>query len=200
MFLDLQVDIWWGPKQGDGHLGGEGDLVVCHSPVPLYPVGKINRAAQDANLTLVWDPKNMSCIGTKRLFVDVLIEIKDWMMLPENKEEVLIIYIDTKIFLPQQEYIDKGNEDILSVFGRDILFTPGDGNPLEQTVNSLVASGKRLIIENNQDVWLHPSSGEVLVFYPTLWSHQFDTADLQEFPDCTGESHVPFSLEIVINT
>ena len=78
----VEVDIWWGPKQDDK----DGDLVVCHSPVPLYPVGKINRVAEEANLTLIWDPKNMSCIGTKRTFVDVLTEIKTWLLQPENKE------------------------------------------------------------------------------------------------------------------
>ncbi len=81
----------------------------------------------------------------------------------------------------------KGNQDILSVFGRDVLFTPGDGNPLEQTISSLRSIGKRLIIENNQDIWLHPTEGEVLVFYPTLWDrHQFDMNDLEEYPNCTG--------------
>lgn len=84
----VEVDIWWGPKQdpeGNVH-DGSGDLVVCHSPVPLYPVGEINREAEAAGLDLVWDPKNMSCIGTKRMFVEVLTEIRDWMMLAENLE------------------------------------------------------------------------------------------------------------------
>lgn len=80
----VEVDVWWGPKQNDTvsmfvsftHAGDicfqEGDMVVCHSPVPLYPVGAVNRAAEEAGLNLEWDPKNMSCIGTKRLFRDVL--------------------------------------------------------------------------------------------------------------------------------
>lgn len=76
----IEVDVWWGPKQDDKN----GDMVVCHSPVPLYPLGKVNRAAEAAGLHLEYDMKNMSCIGTKRMFVDVLTEIKDWMMKEEN--------------------------------------------------------------------------------------------------------------------
>jgi hypothetical protein len=76
----IEVDVWWGPKQDEKN----GDMVVCHSPVPLYPLGKVNRAAEAAGLTLEYDMRNMSCIGTKRMFTDVLTEIKDWMMRPEN--------------------------------------------------------------------------------------------------------------------
>jgi hypothetical protein len=90
----LEVDVWWSPR-ADG--GEDGDLIVCHSPVPLYPVGAINRKAAAANLTLEWDPKKMSCLGTKRGFVEVLQEIKDWMMLPENRDgawnDIVYIYI-----------------------------------------------------------------------------------------------------------
>lgn len=185
----LEIDIWWGPKQdpaGEVH-DGEGDLVVCHSPVPLYPVGQVQRDADAAGLSLEFDPKNMSCIGTKRLFVTVLTEIKDWMMLEDNKDEFVMLYIDTKIFKPQQQYIDQGNRDILSVFGREMLFAPGDGDPLQESVGGMAESGKRVIIENQKDDWLHPSEGEALVFAPVLWTHQFDTNDLVEYPNCTVE-------------
>lgn len=87
----LEIDVWWSPR-ADG--GEDGDLIVCHSPVPLYPVGSINRAAAAANLTLDWDPKKMSCLGTQRGFVEVLQEIKDWMMLPENRDgECTYVYV-----------------------------------------------------------------------------------------------------------
>lgn len=85
----IEVDIWWGPKQDDYN----GDMVVCHSPVPLYPLGKVNRAAEAANLTLEYDPKKMSCIGTKRMFVDVLTEIRDWMLREENLNGIFFNFI-----------------------------------------------------------------------------------------------------------
>lgn len=185
----LEVDIWWGPKQdsaGAVH-DGEGDLVVCHSPVPLYPVGEVQRQADAAGLDLQFDPKNMSCIGTKRLFTDVLSEIRDWMLLEENMDEFVMLYIDTKIFRPQQQYIDQGNKDILSVFGREMVYAPGDGDPLQASIADMVAAGKRLIIENQQEAWLAPSEGEALVFAPVLWKHQFNTDDLGEYPSCTVE-------------
>ena len=78
----IEVDVYFGPLQDKGR----GDMVVCHSPVPLYPVGQVERAAAAAGLDLVWDPKNMSCIGTKLEFVDVLGEIQQWMMRADNLE------------------------------------------------------------------------------------------------------------------
>lgn len=185
----LEVDVWWGPKQDlDGKVhDGKGDLVVCHSPVPLYPVGEIQRQAEAAGLNLQFDAKNMSCIGTKRLFVDVLTEIKDWMMLEKNKEEFVMLYIDTKMFITEQKYIDQGNVDILAVFGREMVFAPADGDPLQMSIADMAASGKRVILENQKTEWLNPSEGEALVFAPVLWKHQFNTDDLVEYPNCTVE-------------
>lgn len=178
----IEVDVWWGPKQEEG----EGDMVVCHSPVPLYPVGKVNRAAKDANLTLEWDPKNMSCIGTKRMFTDVLFEIKDWMMQEENKNEIVVIYIDTKIFLPNTKQITKGTNDIRNVFG-DMVWAVNAGSPLQYSRKQLLDMGKRIIFENQKDIWLTPDEGEPLVFAPVFWTHQFGGDALVEFPNCSIE-------------
>ncbi len=106
--------------------------------------------------------------------------------LPVPRAEIVFIYIDTKIIKPvTPEQITKGNKDITRVFG-DMLWSVQDGSPLQQTVSHLLAAGKRVVIENVDPAWLAPSEGQALVFAPTLWTHQFDSADMTEFPNCTG--------------
>lgn len=176
----MEIDIWWGPINHE--------IEVCHSPgyllsmrsfrilllsspslsftVPLYPVGNISRNAAAAGLNLEWQPENMSCIGTKRSFSDTLQEIREWMVLPENSEEIVVIYLDTKFRL-KPEQVTLGNEAIRKAFG-SLLWTPSDGSPLEFTPRQMRAKGKRVVIENAKDCWLSPSHGQPLVFYPTV--------------------------------
>lgn len=171
----LEVDIWWGPA--------EQQVVVCHSPIPLYPVGSVNRAAADANLTLEWEPAKMSCAGTKRLLADVLGEIRDWMLLQENSDEIVVVYFDTKFYL-SPEQVTQTNELIRDTFG-SMVWSYTDGSPLQHTVEELLRSGKRIMFENAKDCWLSPSQGDPIVFYPTIWTHQFGGSSMEEFPNCS---------------
>eukprot|EP01036_Dinobryon_divergens_P034270 gene34270-44272_t len=68
-----------------------------------------------------------------------------------------------------------------------MLWSYQDGNPLNHTVGEMVSRGQRLVIENAKDCWLSPSAGQPIVFYPTLWSHQFSSDSFKEFPDCSVE-------------
>jgi hypothetical protein len=174
----VEIDIWW-----DELIDG---VIVCHTPVisPLK-VEQINLGAQAANLSLVWEPKNTSCRGTKRTFVDVLTEVKDFMHQEENLEDVVVLFLDTKFYLSPL-HVTKANKDILSVFGT-MLWTYTDGNPFGHTVDDLLSKKKRVIIENNKEEWLHPSVGKPIVFFPPLWSHQFDSKSFEEFPSCSVE-------------
>lgn len=73
--------------------------------VPLYPVGNISRTASAAGLELEWQPLNMSCVGTKRTFEEVLREVKQWLVLPENSQEIVVLFLDTKFRLtPEQVF------------------------------------------------------------------------------------------------
>lgn len=173
----LEIDIWWDPLKHD--------IVVCHSPVPLYPVGNISRAAEAANLTLEWDPKKMSCLGTKRSFSDVLKEIRDWMVAPANKQELVMVYFDTKFRLSPSQVTQADNE-INAIFGK-MVWKASEGNPLQTKVGDMLAAGKRIIFENMKDDWATPESGDQVVFYPTLWTHQFNSNEMTEFPACVIE-------------
>lgn len=174
----LEIDIWWDRLVDD--------LVVCHSPIPLFPVGEVTRQAEAAGLDLQWDPKNMSCLGTKRMFPDVLTEVKDWMMLEENKEQVVGLFFDTKFFMSNAS-VTKANNDIRKVFG-NMLWPVTEGTPLTHKVDELLSNNKRIFIEANREEWLHPSRGDPIVFWPTLWNnHQFGPSELVQFPNCTVE-------------
>lgn len=168
----LEVDIWWWPA--------DNAITVCHSPVPLWPVGSINRKAEEAGLDLQWDPKDMCCINNRRAFTDVLQEIKDW--LDAHEGEFLVLYIDTKPPL-QPNHVSMAQDDIIKVFG-DSVHRYSEGSPMNKTVNELLAAGKRVIFEGNRDNWLSPASGEPIVFYPVLWQFQFHQDQFEEFPDC----------------
>ena len=87
----------------------------------------------------------MSCIGTKRTFTAVLEEIRDWMILPENADEIVILFLDTKFYL-SPEQVSKGNEEIINIFGDSNIWKYTDGNPLTHTQQELLTTGKRLLL------------------------------------------------------
>lgn len=172
----LEIDIWgWMTK----------DIVVCHSPIPLYPVGNISRTAEAKNISLDFSAAKMSCIGTKRQFADVLTEIRDWMVLPENSEEFVMLYFDTKFYLlPEQ--VTQANNEIREIFG-EMLWPASDGNFLQYSLQELLAKKRRIAIENAKDCWTKTDGDAQVVFYPTLWNHQFGATELAEFPNCAVE-------------
>jgi hypothetical protein len=173
----VEVDIWWDPLKHD--------IVVCHSPIPLYPVNNVTRTAEAMNITLEWDPKKMSCLGTKRGFTEVLTEIRDWMVQPANNEEIVMVYFDTKFRL-KPEQVTQANKEIQNVFG-NMIWKASEGSPFNTKVSDMLAAGKRIILENAKEDWSHPSEGDQIVFYPTLWNHQFNSNEMTEFPGCVVE-------------
>lgn len=175
----LEIDIWWDPLLKD--------VVVCHSPVPLYPVGNISRTAEAKNISLEWNPLKMSCVGTKRHFSDVLSEVRDWMILPENSQEFVILYFDTKFYL-SPEQVTQANKEIRNVFG-EMLWPASQGSPLGYSLEQLLANKQRILIENMKECWTKFEEGDSqVVFYPVLWNdHQFSADGLTEFPACTVE-------------
>lgn len=178
----IEIDIWWGPINNE--------VEVCHSPIPLIPFNNITRAAEDAGLDLEWDWKNMSCIGTKRRFEDVLLEVKSFLMEPDNLNDIMVLYLDTKFQL-RPEQVTAANNMILNVFG-DMLWKYTEGSPLNHTIKEMLSLGKRVIIENQKDCWMSPSEGDPIVFTPALWTHQFSADAFQEFPACIVEGMAIF--------
>jgi len=127
----------------------------------------------------------MSCIGTKRRFTDVLTEVKNFLLEPTNLNEIMVLYLDTKFRLSPDQVTD-ANAVITEVFG-SMLWSYQDGNPLNHTIKEMLTAGKRVMIENQKDDWMHPSEGVPLVFTPAIWTHQFSADSFQEFPACIIE-------------
>lgn len=174
----IEIDIWWGTYVEKGH-----DIVVCHSPIPGYPFWEVEKAAAEKNISLGWDVRNLSCLGTWHNFTDILMEVRDFV--DSTPDEIVMLYLDTK-FPPFPEQATKGNKDMLDVFG-DMIFLPGEGDPRNFTIRQLLAMGKRIIVEDHEEGWMHPSEGPVVVFNPDLWAHQFSADAFFEYPNCTIE-------------
>ena len=86
-------------------------------------------------------------------------EVKAWM--DANTDQFVVLYLDTK-FPPTPHQAARGNADMLSVFGSQI-FTPSEGDPRLLTVRQLLNLGKRVIFEDHEKGWLHPSEGQAVV-------------------------------------
>jgi hypothetical protein len=96
-----------------------------------------------------------------------------------------MLYFDTKpltVELPSQA---AAMYDVMLGVFNDTIWTPVDGNPRAQSRAELLARGKRVICEDHDDGYNHPAHGDVLVFTPDLWAHQFGSADLKPFPNCS---------------
>lgn len=174
----IEIDIWWG-----GYIGHTDDIIVCHSPIPGYPVWEVEEAAKKRNLTLNWDVRKLSCLDQYRNFSDILQEVKTWM--DANPDQFVVLYLDTK-FPPTPHQAARGNQDMLNVFGSQI-FLPSEGDPRLLTVRQLMDMGKRVIFEDHENGWLHPAQGPAVVFTPDLWDHQFGASDFQQYPNCSIE-------------
>lgn len=185
----IEVDITSGYflalEPGAPHID---EMFVCHSPFPLDPrlVAEVELEARRRGISLGWAAKNLSCLGTRLRFEDMLLRIKGWMDLPGNEEEVVVVFLDTKPFtasLPSQ--VSSAYATIRSVFGAEGMFKPKDGNPLETKMVEFVRMGKRVIFEDHENEWNHPENGEdVIVFTPDLFA-QFHVGDFVSYPNCT---------------
>jgi len=157
---------------------------VCHSPFPLYRFGEVNRLAEEQGLSLDWDPAKLSCIETNRKYTAALTEVRAWIDDPStDPSEIVVLFMDTKWLPPHAT--DFVNGEIIEALG-DILWTPGDGNPMNVTIEAFRASGKRIMIEGNGRDWAAGTTTPQQVFYPTFWSeYQFGDNSMAPFPDCS---------------
>lgn len=111
------------------------------------------------------------------------------MVLPENLEEIVMIYYDTKFYL-SPEQVNWANNLMIDIFG-SMIYKASEGNPLlKLSPHDLLSSGKRILFENQKEWWTKSSTNQTsdqIVFYPALWTHQFSANSLVEFPDCSIE-------------
>merc|ERR1719453_999485 len=136
----------------------------------------IERAAHQQGVKLGhWEPSKLSCLGTRYPLRERLEEVRVW--LEKNPEEFVILYLDTKPFtLSSKEQADAMSALIREVFGQSV-WAAAEGLPLNRTVRSLLAAGKRLYLEGHEDKFA--AAEDKVVFPQALWSHQFHDEELE---------------------
>ena len=193
----IELDVWWTPltrNQSAPVDANGGEMLVCHSPVPLLPrrtIRAVEEAARDRGLELGWDTKKLSCLGTSRTLREALEEVREWLDdSGTDDDEMVVLFMDTK-WLPHAAAADYANAVILDVLG-DLVWTPSeDGpDPLAESLESFRYSpvtnrSRRVLMEGNGDGWTKGEATPQQVFYPTFWAYQFDDQDLAEFPNCS---------------
>lgn len=176
----IELDMW-------GFVFQYEDIRLCHDPFPdprlLYWVEK---AQQETGVTLNWDPANLGCFSTRNQNLETgLQEINAWLTLPENEEEIIVIYYDAKtLFTPHQ--VDNAINTAVEIFG-DKIFTRAEKELLGRwpSAQELITRRKQIILECNSE---HFSQSRI-VFYPTLSSkenggNQFSVERFTPFPHC----------------
>jgi len=164
-----------------------GGFRICHNPVPPPDfVFFVNNAArQQDQYPLDWTVTNIACDRNKPDLETLYREVRSWMDLPANRQEILVLYIDNKNVLPL--FIEDFANITLTVFG-DVLFTPEQKR--EEYPNAwptpaeLVSKNRRILFEMRKDWWIGDPLAERYIFMPGLWDVQFGIGNFQKFPSC----------------
>ena len=175
----LEVDVY--------HFFRLGGLRICHWPVfpPDFTI-LVNVAARQQGLyPLDWEPTNMGCDDKKPFLEEKLLEMRGWLDLPENSQELVGIYLDNKNV--KVEHVEAFARVFLDVFG-DIMFTPEQKNAEYPdrwpTVAELVTKNRRVYLENSDEEWLGNPTADRYFFTPTPWV-QFGPERFEGYPNCS---------------
>lgn len=183
----MEFDMW-------GFIEQYEDIRLCHDPFPdPRLLTWVDLAEIKTRTKLKWDPENLGCFSTHNQNLQTgLQEVDTWLNLPENKEEIIVIYYDVKSpFIDSQ--VKEAVKTTLEVFG-DRIFTPADKEILGRwpTAKELIVMGKQVIFECNSESFEHSD----LIFYPRLTSdtyggRQFSVDRFTPFPHCAidGEQY-----------
>ncbi|PRP80263.1 hypothetical protein PROFUN_12730 [Planoprotostelium fungivorum] len=165
-----------------------GAVRLCHSGADIAFVDTIAKLYFEYyNETMDWNSANLFCSPWDRTWTEGLTEIKEWLDLPENKEEFVFIHHDEqKYFTWNQTELVEG--PIRDIFG-DMLFTPPElmhkyGGRWPST-NELIAQGKRILFQSEITYGAHNGT---LIFKPFLipgWMKNC-IKYFTEYPECGG--------------
>eukprot|EP00004_Rigifila_ramosa_P006690 TRINITY_DN1760_c1_g1_i1.p1 TRINITY_DN1760_c1_g1~~TRINITY_DN1760_c1_g1_i1.p1 ORF type:complete len:475 (-),score=68.95 TRINITY_DN1760_c1_g1_i1:66-1457(-) len=195
----FEIDIWWVPLL-------EG-IRLCHDPArdPRFV-----KAVNDSSMRVYgrlpdWNPTQLGCYADfNRGLIEGLREIDAWLTLPQNTEEFIILYYDTK-FTPSPEIVLEAVEPLYEVFGPR-LFTNIERETLFPTrwptLGELFGLGKQIMVENNADIFLAVDLARDTIFTPTSWSSsrggsQFGFGSFSPFPACTVNNQFYYNLALI---
>eukprot|EP01121_Diplochlamys_sp_Union-15-3_P008214 TRINITY_DN2166_c0_g1_i1.p1 TRINITY_DN2166_c0_g1~~TRINITY_DN2166_c0_g1_i1.p1 ORF type:complete len:503 (-),score=66.92 TRINITY_DN2166_c0_g1_i1:73-1581(-) len=162
---------------------------ICHAGgVHLEELdAAIKFIAKLLDLQIDWDSETLGCFGKRnRLLNTTFAEIKEWITLPENSEEVLIFMFDDQYDLNQWGKVPLLMEGLQYYFG-DLLFTPPEKAakyPKEwPSMTQLVQSNKRIIFTSRSDYGSQMSS---LIFArDSVWTEFGPLDNFKPYPVCT---------------
>lgn len=189
----LEVDIY--------HFDRLGGFKICHWPVcpPDFYAIVVN-AAKRQGIELDWDCGNLGCDERKPFYVDILKQIRLFLDLPENKNEIVTIYIDNKnVGVDLASEFVALNEQIMG----DIAFRPTHKNSdypdRWPTIAELLAKGRRVVFEQQNQEWKNVPEAEALFFTPTLWNGVQvgpEPQNFQPFPSCLIEGNDNYNVRM----
>jgi hypothetical protein len=138
----------------------------------------------------------MGCDDKKPFLEEKFVEIHNWLIQPENRNEVIGLYIDNKNV--GADHIEDFTSIVIRVFG-DLLFT-AEHKRTEYpnswpTVAELVAKSRRVFIENNDETWIGNPTADKYFFTPTLWV-QFGPERFAQYPACTVDNNDHYGRQL----
>eukprot|EP00884_Botryococcus_braunii_P017639 jgi/Botrbrau1/4559/Bobra.60_2s0046.1 len=129
-------------------------------------VQAVNLVAKLLRHPIHWDTETIGCnpslssiaVLDQRTFKDALQEIAQWLALPQNADEFLVLYLDDQPDLLAWGKVDALLADILSVFSVDMIYTPVEHDALPKgawpSINDFVDLGRRLLFVSASDYGL----------------------------------------------
>lgn len=130
---------------------------------------------------------HLGCSSYDRKFIDGLKDIRSWLDRAENRNEVVILYIEDHI---DGGWYDDAIDDIQATLGSLVYRPPGgtcQGIPMNLSKADIVASGKRVLLmtdgcNNGFNSWVFGGIGNSLSGFPTG-----SVAQLGGYPHCQSD-------------
>ncbi|HLF67115.1 MAG TPA: hypothetical protein VI522_05805, partial [Gammaproteobacteria bacterium] len=176
----IEFDMW-------RFSGQEDSIRLCHDPAPDPRLLMwVENAENKTGTQLKWDSANLGCFSahTKNLATG-LKEIAAWLSLPENNQEIIVLYYDVKSPFVQDQ-VKQAINTTTQIFG-DRIFSQAEKESLGRwpTANELINAGKQVIVESNSDSF----KDSEIIFYPKLTDEknggdQFTAEKFTPFPHC----------------
>lgn len=130
---------------------------------------------------------HLGCSSYDRKFIDGLKDIRNWLDRAENRNEVVILYIEDHI---DGGWHDDAIDDIQATLGALVYRPPGgtcQGIPMNLSKADIVAAGKRVLLmtdgcNNGFNNWVFGGIGNSLSGFPTG-----NVAQLGGYPHCQSD-------------
>src|SRR5690606_7188270 len=130
---------------------------------------------------------HLGCSSYDRKFIDGLKDVRNWLDRAENRNEVVVLYIEDHI---DDGWHDDAIDDIQATLGALVYRPPGgtcQGIPMNLSKADIVAAGKRVLLmtdgcNNGFNNWVFGGIGNSLGGFPTG-----NVAQLGGYPHCQSD-------------